>query len=333
MNKELVKNDTSPGVKMADFDINKIVKKAREHYSKTEKGLASQLATGSSLVRPHKDSDFIVWSKNNMWQSLTSLKGLPFGKVIQVAGRPDSGKSTLANLFMKQAQDQGYIVICWDSEKKFNKSRFQEKMGGDPDKLLVVDTNSIIDGAKAVAYFVHAIKEELPEAKILICWDSIGASLNSSETKEEDEDFSAQPGVSAKQNSWALKKFAKLANTYFNRLTGEETICTLLVNQNYATLGSKGYTESGGSQIYYLSSIVLQMSRKQDLTKVKGGDRYKYGIVSRVKVKKNHLFEGNESLAELDVVVASDGIHLANEVKSNTDIHGWDEKVEEDEEK
>lgn len=317
--------------KTSGIDISKLIKKAQEAYGKKETGLAQQLSSGSSIIRPSKDSDFVVWTKGTHWQALTGLRGLPFGRIVQISGKPDSGKSTHAAVFMKEAQDQGVFVILWDSEKKFSKSRFA-KMGGDPDKLLTVNTNSIIDGAKGVAHFVNAAKEMDPAAKILIVWDSVGASVNATEDNEENEDYSKQPGVTAKEVAFAIRKFNKLQNKYVNMESGEETIATLVINQTYANIGSVGQTEKGGSELYYLSSIVVQLGRKGDLTRVRQGEKYKYGIVSRAKVKKNHLFDGDECIAEMDIVVSADGIHLAKDVKNFDDIKGWDEHSSGDEE-
>lgn len=319
---------------VANIDINKLVKKAQESYAKKDQGLAKKLSTGKTIIRPSEDKDFILWTKGEHWKSLTSLKGLPFGRIVQISGKPDSGKSTHAMCFMKFAQDQDVLVILWDAERKFSPKRFDEKMGGTSDNLLVVDTNKIIDGAKAVAQFVHAAKEMNPDSKILIVWDSIGASLNSTEDKEDDEDFSQQPGVSAKETSYAIKKFNKLSNKYTNNETGEATIATLVINQTYASIGMGAPTqiEKGGNEVYYLSSVIIQLSRKKDLNRVKGGDTYKYGIVSRAKVKKNHLHEMDECIAEMDLVVSADGIHLAKDVKNFDDIKGWDDESEETDE-
>lgn len=320
------KIDDSKSKLIAGIDINKLVLKAQESYAKKDKGLARQLSTGKTIIRPSEDKDYVVWTRGDHWKALTNLKGLPFGRIVQISGKPDSGKSTHAMAFMKFAQDQDILVILWDSERKFSPKRFDEKIGGKSDQLLVIDTNKIIDGAKAVAQLIHAAKELNPNVKILIVWDSVGASLNSTEDKEDDEDFSQQPGVSAKENSYAIKKFNKLANKYMNKETGEETIATLIINQTYASIGMGAPTqiEKGGNEIYYLSSVIIQLSRKQDLNRVKGGDKYKYGIVSRAKVKKNHLFEGDECISELDLVISADGVHLAKDVKTFDDIKGWD---------
>jgi recombination protein RecA len=315
-----VKPTTKKPIAM-NIDIDRLVKKAQESYSKTEKGLATQLSTGKTIVQSDKDEDYIVWTNGNHWQQLTGLKGLPFGRMVEISGKPDSGKSTHAQGFMKDAQDQGVLVILWDSERKFSRKRFDEKIGGKSDSLLVVNTNKIIDGARAVAHFVNAAKEMNPNIKVLIVWDSVGASLNSTEDDEEDgEDYSKQPGVSAKENSFAVRKFNKLINKHMDKITGQHTISILVVNQTYSNIGSPGQTEKGGAEIYYLSSIIIQLTRKKDLTHVKQGQQYKYGILSRAKVKKNHLSSESESIAELDLVVSAEGIHLAKDVKNFDDI-------------
>jgi RecA/RadA recombinase len=309
---------------VAGLDINKIVKKAQEFYGK-EKGLAKQLSTGDSIIRPTKDEDFVLWTGGDHWFKLTRLKGLPYGKITQISGRPDSGKSTHALSFMKYAQDQNVAVILWDSERKFNAERFDKQMLGRSSDLLVVDTNDIIGGAKAVAYFIHAIKEQKHDAKILIVWDSVGASINSTESDEEAEDFSRQPGVAAKENGWALRKFNKLMNQYIDQETGGATIAVLCINQVYANIGSVGVTEKGGQTLQYLSSLIVQLTRKKDLTRVKGGEKIKFGIQTVARTKKNHLFDGADCLAQTDIVVSAAGIHLLDEIKKASDIKGWDE--------
>ncbi len=232
--------------------------------------------------------------------------------------------------FMKYAQDQGVLVILWDSERKFQAGRFAKKIGGDPDQLLLVRSNNINEGSKAVAHLVHAAKEEHPDIKILIIWDSVGATLNSTEDKEDTENQSQQPGVSAKETSQAVHKFQKLMNKYMNKETGEESIAVLAINQTYASIGMGAPTqiEKGGGTLYYLSSLIIQLSRKQDLTRTKSGEKYKYGIVSRAKIKKNHLFDGDESIYQMDLVISADGVRLAKDVKNFDDIKGWDDEVD-----
>lgn len=310
--------------KPAGLDISKLIEKAQKSYGKADKGLAGQLSTGSSIQVPNKDSDFVVWTKGPHWKALTGLRGIPFGRIVQISGKPDSGKSTHASVFMKEALDQDVLVILWDSEKKFAANRFR-KMGGDPDQLVIVNTNNILNGAKAVAHLVNATKEMDPSKKILIVWDSVGASVNTTEDNGENEDYSKQPGVTAKEVAFAIRKFNKLQSQHENRETGEQTVATLVINQVYANIGSPGLTEKGGGELYYLSSLIIQLTRKGDLTRVRNGEKMKYGIVSRAKVKKNHMFEGDENVSEMEIVVSADGILLKKDVKKSDDILGWDD--------
>jgi RecA/RadA recombinase len=316
---------------IAGIDIDKLVKRAQESYEKKESGLAKQLSTGKTIVQSDDDKDYIVWTGGDHWQKLTHLKGLPFGRIVQISGKPDSGKSTHAASFMKFAQDQDVLVILWDSERKFSKKRFDDKIGGNSEQMVVVNTNKIIDGARAVAHAINAAKEQKKNLNILIVWDSVGASLNSTEDRDDEtEDYSQQPGVTAKENAYTIRKFNKLINKYMNKETGEHSIAVLVINQTYANIGSVGQTEKGGGEIYYLSSVIIQLGRKQDLTRVRQGEKYKYGIVSRAKVRKNHLFDGDECIAEMDLVISAEGVHLAKDIKKFDDIKGWDENEESD---
>ena len=313
---------------VAGLDINQIVKKAQEFYGK-DKGLAKQIATGKSIVRPTKDDDFILWQGGDFWFELTKVKGIPFGRFIEIAGLADVGKSTLGSQFMVYAQKQGYFVILADTEQKFQSTRYDEQMGGNSSNLLIVDSNSIINVCKGVAYLVKTIKEQNKDAKILIVLDSLGAGLNSSEQEDTSEDMSRQPGATAKEITWCFKKWARLINEYQNRETGEHSISVLVINQVYAKIGfmQSGYKSKGGSSIEYMPSLRLMLSKKKELTRIKGGKKLKYGIVSRVKIVKNHLFDGSDSLAEADVVVSASGIELMENIKKkDADVEGWDEK-------
>jgi len=318
--------------KLAKLDIDALVKKAQTSYSKKEGGLAKQLCTGATLPAT-TDDDFILWQGGDHWHELTHLPGLKYGIVTQISGKADSGKSTHAMSFMKYAQDQDVLVILWDSERKFQVGRFDKKIGGDSSRLALVRSNNINDGAKAVAHYVHAAKELDPDIKILIVWDSVGATLNSTEDKADTEDQSMQPGVSAKETGSAIHKFQKLMNRYMNKETGEECIAVLVINQTYVSIGmgAPSQIEKGGGTLYYLSSLIIQLSRKQDLTRTKDGEKYKYGIVTRAKVKKNHLFDGDESIYQMNLVISASGVQLAKEVKKIDDIKGWDDSNDVDE--
>lgn len=324
-NSEFIEAEMPNILPPAGIDISALVNEVKGKYKKSP-GLANELVLGSEIVLSQNPNDY-VWSEDikKYWRPLTGILGSPFGRIIQIAGKPDSGKSTLAMLLMAAAQKNGVLVILWDAEKKFSVNRYEHRMGGNSKIIPTTRSKKIISGARQVAQYVRAAKDLNPDCKILIVWDSVGASLNSVEDDDEEDDYSKQPGVSAKEVSWAIKKFNNLIERYRDTKTGQETISIVCVNQTYSQIGSPGQKEKGGQELEYLSSLILQMTRKQDLHKQVKGQKMKYGIVTRAKVKKNHLFDGEECVAEMDLVVSSDGIRLKEEIK-DLSVYGMDEE-------
>lgn len=298
--------------KKSTVDLSKLIEKARLAYGK-DQSLAMQISTGSSISRPSKDTDFVCWA-NSPWQTLTGIRGIPFGRVVQIAGRPDSGKSTHAMQFMKLAQDQNVLVVLWDSERKFSAYRFDNYFGGDSNNMLIVNSNMILQGGDQVEKLVHAAMEDNPNRKILIVWDSVGGTLAQNE-EENSLNNSKQMAASSKENGAVLRAFVRLMEKYKKRQSNEEMIAVLLINQSYANIGAPGQKESGGQKVEYFSSIILQLTRKEDLTKMQKGVKIKTGIVTRAKVKKNHLFDGEFSVAELDLTITAGGIGLLSDRK------------------
>lgn len=305
-------------------DVNSIVNIIRASYPKTQKGLANQITTGNNISKSDNEKDFIL-CPTDFWKKLTNLSGLKIGKIYELSGLPDSGKSSAASIFMASAQKSGHYVILWDTEGKFQANRYNKFIGGDSSTLLIIDTNDVEEGTLAITYSVNAIKKQNKDAKIFIVVDSIGGMLSKQENNSEAEGMSAMPMQAAKQGKWMIKRLARLTKDYQNKETGEHSITVLCINHVYAQLMGHGYKEAGGNGLFYYASVIIQLTRKKDLIKVKNGEKIKYGIVSRAKVKKNHLFDGEECLAEVDIVVSADGISLADSVKKTAvDIIGWD---------
>lgn len=310
------------------FDINALVEKAKGRFDKKKAPLTARMKTGDLIVLSTDPKDYISSPDiDKFWKPLTGILGFPYGRICQIAGKPDSGKSTAAMIAMKAAQQQSALVVLWDAEGKFDSVRFKNKIGGDPSQIAVAPSRNILEGVQQVVAYIKAAKEMDPDLKILLVWDSVGASINSAED-EENDDYSKQPGVTAKEVSWAIRRFNQLIERYRDE-NGNYTIAVLCINQVYANIGSVGFKQKGGAELEYLSSLILEMSRKETLTRVKNKQKVKYGITTVARVKKNHLFGGEDCIAELDLCVSASGIELTNEIKKkDPDI----EEIDEDEE-
>jgi RecA/RadA recombinase len=309
------------------FDINDLVAKAKGRFDKKKSPLTTRMNTGDTIVLSTNPADYITSPEiDKFWKPLTGLMGIAYGRIFQFAGQPDSGKSTAAMLVMKAAQNQGALVVLWDAEGKFDSVRYKNNIGGDPSQIVVAPSRNILEGVQQVVAYVKAAKEMDPECKILIVWDSVGASINSAED-EENDDYSKQPGVTAKEVSWAIRRFNQLIEKFRDE-DGNYTIAILCVNQVYAKIGfmKSGYQQKGGAELEYLSSLILEMSRKATLIRTKNKQKVKYGITTIARVKKNHLFGGEDCIAELDLCVSASGIDLSNEIKAKVpDLDGIEE--------
>lgn len=307
------------------IDINELVKRAAGRFDKKKANIAARMRRGDEIILSQDPEDYICSPEiDKFWKPTTGILGIPFGRIVQIAGKPDSGKSTAAMLAMKAAQEQGVTVILWDAEGKFDSVRYRDRMGGDPSEIPVAPSRNILEGVQQVVAYVKALKEMDPDQKVFIVWDSVGASINSAED-EENDDYSKQPGVTAKEVSWGIRRFNQLMEKFRDK-NGNYTIAVLCINQVYANIGSVGFKQKGGAELEYLSSLILEMSRKTTLTRTRNKQKIKYGITTVARVKKNHLFGGDDCVAELDLVVSASGIELASETKQKApDIEGLEE--------
>ena len=265
--------------------------------------------TGATLKRPTEDSDFILAPKDHPWCVVTGLRGLPFNIITQIAGAPDSGKSTMAGQFAAWAQQQGVYVIMWDVELKFDKVRFENHFGGKADDLNIVATTIIRKGAGAVIKYINTIMSADPDARILVIHDSVGGSVSRARAEQEiDSDKNAQPATEAVENSSYMKHMVATMDKY------EGKVAILLINQMTQRIGPMpGKSRTGGEKISFHSSMIIEMTRTKDLTKETKGVKVKTGIISRAKIAKNHLSLTENSVHEMLIMVDAKGWHFAKD--------------------
>jgi RecA/RadA recombinase len=293
---------------MAKIDVTKIVTEAQKLYGKDKVG-AAMLGTGELLKRPTKPEEFILAPEGHPWPTLTGLLGLPFDYVIQIAGAYDSGKSTLAGEFMASAQKQGAYVILGDSERKFDKVRFEKHFGGDASQLLVVQSTMIRKLAGGMIKYIRTIKEADPGAKILLVHDSIGGSISRSRAERDiDDDKSNQPGSEAVENSDYMKHIIANMDKY------PGSIVLLLINQmtDKIGFGQHGQSRSGGHKISFHSSMIIELRKIKTLARTVKGVEVKAGIISCAKIDKNHLSQSENTVNKMNLLVDAKGWHFTD---------------------
>ncbi len=288
---------------MSEFDLDSIVGDVQKLYAKDKKS-RTMISTGSILRTSYKPEDGLVLDKTHPFVELIGIPCVPDDKIIQWAGDPDTGKSTQLILAMVAAQKQGRIVVLWDAEDKFDANRFK-KMGGDPNKLILIKSNEILQGGEKVRKVIIAAKTKYPKAKFALFWDSVGGTQSRGAAERElDSKKHAQPGQDAKENGAVMRMFVGLINKFPSDIT------VILANQVYTKMGfmQKGNKESGGKKVEFHSSVIIHLKRVKELFDIEDGVKYKIGIITRATVTKNHLSQGERSVAEMYFKITASGI-------------------------
>lgn len=294
---------------MSKVDITKIVADIQKLYNKDKKA-TSLINTGAEVTQIYTDKDVIPMPDNRAFRQLSALPGLPYNKIVQFAGRPDSGKSTVAAEMIVDAQKAGCQVIVWDSEDKLDTNRLKA-MGGNPDEILLAKTNEILKGAELLRKYITAVKDQAPDSRLLVVWDSAGGSQSRSHAERElDNEKHAQPGQDAKEIAQVMRMFVSLINKY------PDSIAIYIANQTYAKIGfgMHGDSASGGMKLEFHSSFIVFLKRIKVLTKIVRGVKVKYGIVTRATVTKNHLSQKETSVHQMDFIVTSSGYSATEEM-------------------
>lgn len=304
---------------MSKINIAKIAADVQKLYQKDKKA-TTLISTGAAIKQIYTQSDVIPMPESRAFRCLSGLPGLPYNKIVQFAGRPDSGKSTVAAELIVDAQKTGHQVVVWDSEDKFDANRLKN-MGGNPDDILLAKTNEILKGAELLRKYVSAIKEQDINAKILLVWDSAGGSQSRSHAERElDNEKHGQPGQDAKEIAQVMRMFVSLINKY------PDSLAIYIANQTYAKIGfmQHGDAASGGYKLEFHSSFIVFLKRIKVLTKIVKGVKLKHGIITRATVAKNHLSQGMTSIHQMDFTVTANGYTMSEEL--------LDESTAEDEE-
>ena len=232
--------------------------------------------------------------------------GLPFGKVVQISGPSDTGKSSLAITAIKAAQEQGVAVILAETELKTT-AKDLEAWGVDVDNVMLIQssiTEEIFDG---VFKMWDSFYSEYPNEKVLFVLDSFGNSISRRDSELDLMTENSQPGGKSKTNRLGINKLIAKMNT--------DRAAVLICNYSYANIGTVGRTNAGGDSINFFSSLTIQSSRVGWVEAQVKGIKVRKGAKCKWTVYKNHYknptdTEGNPILLpkSIEIEITAEGI-------------------------
>lgn len=205
-------------------------------------------------------------------------KGIPQGRITNLAGPSGAGKSFVAANVVRTAQQAGAMILVVDSENALD-DEFMQKIGVDTDRedYVYADVITIQDVAKVVSRFLKGYKdafghkEDAPQALILI--DSLDMLIT--ETEQEHYDKGVQKGDQGQKNK-QLKQMLRTFIQDIKRLN-VALVVTSQVYKNQDVLNGEGLWIVADAVKYSASQIIL-------LSKLKLKDK-DAGVVSGIRMK------------------------------------------------
>lgn len=287
---------------MSKYNLNKVLEDTRKLYKTTPSALAN-VGLGSDLHK-NDDGEFIIMPE--WWQKGTNTKGLPFGRLVMIAGDSDSGKTSAAIEAMKAAQAQDVAVLYVEAEGKTTEADLKS-WGVDTEQIMLVQESIAEKAFKAMFALWEVFFDNYPKGKLLVIFDSIGNVLSLHDRNLDLTDGNQKPGGKGKTNRLAINKM--IAKT---KLDGNQ-VAIFIANYTYDNIGSRGKTNAGGKAVNFFSSLIYQTSRKQWLEKVVKGEKIRTGARVQWKLFKNHVNKSNPGPKIIELDITDEGIRLVGD--------------------
>ena len=199
------------------------------------------------------------------------IGGLPKGRIVEIYGPESSGKTTLTQQVIAEAQKVGGTAAFIDAEHALD-PQYADKLGVQVDDLIVSQPDT---GEQALEVAEMLVRSGAVDVLVV---DSVAALTPKAEIEGEMGD--SHVGLQARLLSQAMRK-----------LTGaiKQTNCLVIfINQIRMKIGvmfGSPETTTGGNALKFYSSVRLDIRR---IGAVKEGDEV-VGNETRVKVVKNKV--------------------------------------------
>lgn len=234
--------------------------------------------------------------------------GIPVGRITELSGLEQTGKSLICAHILKETQEKGGVAVMIDTEASVSRDFF-EAIGVDISKLIYVPIDTVEDVFATIEKIITAVRETVNKKDkiVTITVDSLAAAS----TKQEMESEYDKDGFATGKAIIISKALRKLTN-----VIAREQIALVFTNQLRQKMGvmfGDPWTTSGGKAIQFHSSVRIRL-KKLNTIKIKedNGVERIVGVRVKAQIVKNRLGPPLRS-AEFDVMYDS-GID---------DLGGW----------
>ena len=208
--------------------------------------------------------------------------GLPVGRITEITGLEQSGKSLVSAHLLAETQKQGGVAVLIDTETAVSRE-FLEAIGVDVSKLLYVTADSVEQIFDMTETIIEKVRETSKDKLVTIVVDSVAAA---STTNELAADYK-KDGYATDKAIIISKAMRKITN-----MIGRQKISLVFTNQLRQKMNAMfgdPWTTSGGKALAFHASVRLRLKNMGQIKMKQSGQDRTVGMKVRCQVVKNRM--------------------------------------------